>query len=81
MQKILKREEIGRLAELACDYQKANADTMIRIDFSNNYRDQSTVRLTIMDASYKDIGSREYLIEPDAATAAEAMSEIIGEAK
>lgn len=81
MKKIIKNEEVGRLAELAADYVKKNDDKRIVLTLDKDYSGDKFLRITISEArTWRELSSEEYLFEPESATAAGAFSEVLEEA-
>ena len=81
MEKILKNEEIGRLAELAADYVRKSENRSVTLTFERNYSGSKSLRVSVSKSSnWSELASREYLLEPEVATAAEALSGILSEA-
>lgn len=81
MEKILKNEEIGRLAELAADYVRKSENRRVTLTFDRNYSGSKFLRVSVSkSSSWSELASGEYLLEPEVATAAEALSGILSEA-
>lgn len=81
MKKILKNEEVGKLAELAADYVKKNDDRRIVLTLDKTFSGDKFLRITISDArTWHELSSAEYFLETEPATAAGAFSEVLEEA-
>lgn len=81
MKKILKNEEVGRLAELAADYVKKNDDRRIVLTLETSYSGEKILNVSIKNTrTWIDLSSVEYFLEPESATAAGAFSEVLEEA-
>ncbi len=81
MKKIIKNEEVGRLAELAADYVKKNDDRRIVLTLDKAYSGDKFLRITISDThTWHELSSAEYLLEPESATAAGAFNEALEKA-
>lgn len=82
MKKIIKSEEVGRLAELAADYVKKTEGRKAVITIDVNYSGERTVEFSIAETrGWATLASQEYFLEPEAATAAEALNECLTKAE
>lgn len=81
MEKILKNEEIGRLAELAADYVRKSENRKVTLTIDRNYSGSQSIKVSVAkSSSWTELASEEYLLEPEVSTAAEALNGILSEA-
>lgn len=81
MKKILKNEEVGRLAELAADYVKKTDGRKVVITLDTAYSGEKVVEVSVSEArGWATLASKEYFLEPESATAAEALDECLKQA-
>ncbi len=81
MRKIVKNEEVGRLAELAADYVKKNNDKRISLILDTSYSGDKTLTVSILDArTWETLSSEEFFLEPEHAAAAEMFNDVLEEA-
>lgn len=78
MEKILKNEEIGRLAELAADYVRRSENRRVTLTIDRNYSGAKSIRVSVSkSSSWSELAAEEYLLEPEVSTAAEALNGLL----